>query len=313
MELLLILQIVAGMLVLVAGSGLMINALIHLARYLGIKEYMISFGIIGFATAFPELLIALTSQLEGVPELAYANAIGTAIVAITFIAGIIAIYKRKLSTKSFFQTHNFSHLSLVVVLLIFLSFDGYLSRFDGVILLLSFLYYLWHLYDYKDNLQLRISQSKKHVLLYGLIFTLAFFGVFLAADFSVYNIITLSAETNIPIYIFGLVLLAPLGAVPELIYEMDMVRKKQSTLVYGDLFTSVVINTSLVVGYLAIVQPFRIPVTNAMYFAALFLIIMLMVFNYVARSRDNLNWKEGIILLFAYLLFIISIFFVSLV
>jgi len=125
-------KILAGMLVVTAGSGLLINSIVHIARSFKIKEYLVVFLIIGFAVAIPEFALGYYSSLYGFPEIAFANTIGTAIVSLTLVAGLIALFKKEFSTKSFFQVHDYTHLSLTIVLLILLAMDGVLSTTEGL-------------------------------------------------------------------------------------------------------------------------------------------------------------------------------------
>lgn len=311
MEIFWTIQLLLGMSIITAGSGLLIYSLVHLARELEVKEYIIAFVLIGFATSFPEFLIAINSQLYGAPEIAFGNSIGTAIVSITLISGMFALFNRNFSTKNFFESHDFVHLSLSVLLLVVLSYDGKLSQLDGLLLVAAFFYYLWNLYQYKDKFQIKIKKTKRKPFSLLFVAVLSFFSIFLVADYTVFSLVKLQEFTKLPFFLLTITLLAPLGAVPELVYEFNLLKKKESRLSFGDLFTSVVINTSLIIGIIAIIEPFTIEISNLVTSSILFLVLMLLLFNYFMRSKSSLNWKEGAILIFSYILFIVSAFFIQ--
>src|SRR3989304_8269588 len=110
--LLLALQILAGMLIILPGCGLLIFSLIHIARFLRIKDYLIVFVIIGFATALPELFLGLNAAAQNYSNIALGNAIGTSIAAISLVAGIVAIFNKQFKTSKFFASHDLTHLSI---------------------------------------------------------------------------------------------------------------------------------------------------------------------------------------------------------
>ena len=311
MELFWVVQILAGMLVVSGGTALVVYSLIHLARTSFIKEYIIAFIIIGIATSIPELIVALSAQVMGFPEIAYANAIGTSIVGMTFVAGMIAVFKRKLSTKNFFSSHDFGHLTLSTILLIVLTIDGRLSRFDGIILLAAFFYFLWNLFHYSKSFKLKEKETVRHPLLHVIILFLALFGIYFAAEYAVYAVVELRNLTVLPMFLITVVLLSPLGVIPELIYEFALVHKNRSELALGDLFTNVVVNTTFITGILAVIRPFTVGISNLQYLSSLFLVVILIFFNYAARTKNDLNWKEGLILILAYFMYIVSIFFIQ--
>ncbi|MFQ5493725.1 MAG: sodium:calcium antiporter [Candidatus Dojkabacteria bacterium] len=304
------LQIFIGMLVLVAASGLFVHSLVHIARILQIKEYLIVFLLLGVATALPELFIAASAAKADFPEIALGNALGTSIAAMSFVVGIIAVFGRKIDTKNFFQSRDLMHLSLSVVLLIILASDGVLSRLDGLLLLIVFVYYIWNLYSYKNHFNLKVKDSSKSIYLHLAVFIVSGAALYFAAEYAVSSTILMTQVTALPGFLIAVVLLAPLGIVPELIIELELQKSKLSNLTFGDLFTSVVVNTTLIIGLLAIFNPLVIASPLLLSFSGLVLIIILMLFNFFVRTKESLDWKEGLFLIIVYLFFIVSNFLV---
>lgn len=304
------LTIFAGMLVLVGASGLFVHAVASTGRILKMKEFTVVFVLLGFATVTPELFIGLNAVYAGIPELAFGNAIGTSIASISFIGGMIAVFSHSIKTKNFFHHHDLTSLTIAVVLLFLLASDGYLSRLDGVLMLAAFGYYLINLIDYRKDFKLKIKEPKHTLLVHLLIMLISIIAMHFAAQSIVIAGKDLSAGTNLTPFLIAVALIAPLGAIPELIVEIELVRSKLSNLSFGDLFTSVVVNTTLVVGLLALVNPFTLQVTALTQFSGLFMVVMLLLFNYFVRSKDELNWREGLFLIISYFFFITSMFLV---
>lgn len=310
MEIMSSLTIFAGMLVLVAASGLFVYALTNICRILGFKEYLIVVLFLGFATVLPELFIALNAVSQSAPELAFGNALGTSIASLSFIAGIIAIFSRSFKTNTFFQSKDLVHLTISVVLLIILASDGNLSRVDGVLLLIAFVYYIINILQYKSVLKLKSSEPKHSLLFHLVIIVLCLIAMQLSAQSIVTAGLELSLASALPLFLIATVLIAPLGAVPELIVELELIRSKMSNISFGDLFTSVILNSTLVIGLVAMLSPFTFTFSPIAQFSSLFFVVLLLVFNFFIRSKNELDWKEGLFLLFGYFFYIVSMFIV---
>src|SRR3990172_1691337 len=305
MEALLTLQIFAGMLVLLAASGLFIHSLVHIGRIARIREHMIVFVLVGFAPAFPELFIGINAVILKVQPIALGNAIGTSIASMAFIAGMVAIFSKKFSTRTFFAHHDLTSLSLSTVLLFILASDGELSRIDGALLLIVFGYYLWNLYEQRHEFKIRYPESKKNLFVHLLVLIITAISIYLAAQYVLLSVYFLQSETMISGFLVGIILLAPLGALPELIIEFELIRGKLSSLSFGDLFTSVVVNSTLVIGVVSLLRPFTIESPALVQFSGFFLLILLLLFNVFARTRKQIDWKEGLVLVLGYFVFII--------
>ncbi|KXK26432.1 MAG: putative calcium/sodium:proton antiporter [candidate division WS6 bacterium OLB20] len=305
------LTIFAGMLVLVGASGLFVHAVSSAGRILKLREFSVVFVLLGFATVAPELFIGLNAVHAGIPELAFGNAIGTSIASLSFIGGMIAVFSHSFKTKNFFHHRDLSSLTISVVLLFLLASDGYLSRLDGTVLLIAFAYYLLNLIQYRKAFSLKIKEPKKTLAVHLFIMLVSLLAMHFSSQAIVFAGKDLAVTTGLTPFLIAVALIAPIGAIPELIVELELVRSKLSNLSFGDLFTSVVVNSTLVIGILSAVSPFTVQVTELVQFSVLFMVIILMLFNYFVRSRDELSWQEGLFLVISYFFFITSIFIVS--
>jgi len=296
--------IFSGLLVLIGASGLAVRALYSLGLYLKVKEYLIIFLLLGFATVLPELFIGINGAMQGIPEISFGLAIGTSIVSLTILAGIIAIFSKSFKTNNFFKTKDLSLLSLLVLVLIFLAFDGNLSRIDGIILLGVF--FISIIFIFQNRFQFSTLNKKiqiKKVGLHFFILVISIIAMFLASSSIVSSSIAITNE-GFSIFLLAIAVIAPLSAIPELLVELNIVKNNKTNMSFGDLFTSVIFNLSLVVGLVAFINPFTILITPATYLSLFFLIFSILLFNFFVRSKDALEWYEGVFLLSLYLVYI---------
>jgi len=134
---------------------------------------------------------------------------------------------------------------------------------------------------------------------------LATLSIFFSADYTITSLIDFNSSSKISLFFLTAVILSSIGAIPELIFEMNQIKRNKNYLTYGDLFTSVVVNSSLIIGIIAIINPISFEVNNLVRFSTFFLVLILILFNFLIKSKNKLDWKEGITLVFMYVMFIV--------
>lgn len=135
-----ILWFCAGLVLLAAGSEMLVRAATRLAASLGIPPLVLGLTVVAIGTSMPELAVGLTAAEQGSGGLAVGNITGTNIFNVLVILGISALL-------SPLPMHlRVIRLDLPVMLgaavaMAALAFDGALSRVDGLLLLASALAY----------------------------------------------------------------------------------------------------------------------------------------------------------------------------
>jgi cation:H+ antiporter len=134
--------VIVGFIVLVWGADRFVMGAAALARNLGLPPLLIGLTVVGFGTSAPEILVSLTASLQGAPELAVGNAIGSNIANIGLILGVTALVA-PLLVKSDVLRREYPILLVISVMTFFMLSDGQLNRTDGVVLLLSLVVVLY--------------------------------------------------------------------------------------------------------------------------------------------------------------------------
>ena len=125
-----------GLAALVAGAELLTRGGSALAVRLGISPIIIGLTVVSIGTSAPELAVGIDAALQGNGAIAVGNIAGTNTVNILLILGISAIIE-PLALRM--QTLQIDLPAMIVAALLFwfLSFDGSLSREDGMVLMLA--------------------------------------------------------------------------------------------------------------------------------------------------------------------------------
>src|SRR5574344_1508763 len=88
-----ILMMTVGLVILVKGSDIFVDAASNIGRIFKMSEIMIGLTIVCFGTGLPELVLAVNASLANNSELVIGNIIGTNIFNMCIILGLICLIK----------------------------------------------------------------------------------------------------------------------------------------------------------------------------------------------------------------------------
>lgn len=306
-------------LLLISGK-LIVRSISVLARSFGISEYVLSFVLLAFATSLPELSVGSNAALSGIPELSLGDIIGTNIVNITLVVGMVALVGGTTSIRDYvhFKNNRLYQLTTVLAPLI-LMLDGVLSRTDAVLLLVLFVWSIIRLLDIDDKIlgrkvlrphllphALAVGTSGLRILLYALML-LAGVAILL---FSTHIIITiaesLATMAGISNILIGVLIIATLTSLPELTIGIRSAIRGKGGVTLGDVFGSATINSTLVLGVVALIHPIEVVDTA---FIAVAIVTTIVIFGLVflfLHTKQSLSRGEGCVLIGCFILFAVA-------
>ncbi len=130
---------------LVAGSSLLVNNAVILARDFGVSERVISITMLAIGTSTPELVTSVMAAVQKEPDISVGNIIGSNIFNILSVLGITAIIKPiRLSTVMVNVDILWMMAITVLFAVLLIPFrKPRLSRVDGFILLFVYVVYIY--------------------------------------------------------------------------------------------------------------------------------------------------------------------------
>ena len=139
--------VVVGIAALIWGSNFLIDNASILARRLGASSLLIGLTVVAFGTSAPELAASIASALEGLPDLAMGNVIGsnTANLALVMaVAGLIypLTVDRKLIRRDVIMMLVTSVLIMVVTWDVNGDGLGQITRLEGLMMVALLLGYV---------------------------------------------------------------------------------------------------------------------------------------------------------------------------
>ena len=130
--------VIAGLLLLVSGSQVLLKGAVGIAEHFGISEAVIGLTLVAVGTSLPELSISVIAALRRHADVAIGNILGSNIFNLLGILGVSALLQPLPVHARILQFDQWAMLGTSVVLLAFLYTGKRLNRLEGAILLAGY-------------------------------------------------------------------------------------------------------------------------------------------------------------------------------
>jgi len=300
--------------VLVRSGTILVQVMTLLSRYFRVTEYVFSFILMAFATTLPELFVGITAGFRNLSVISLGNVIGSNLINLSFILGIIAVVSGGLKIESRIAKKDTWISFFIILLPMFLLFDKKISRGEGFLLLLVFGWHVYYLLKSKEVFQRRVHHIKNEITHSGKFFLNILYFVF-AAAFLILSALAIvesakmiAVELYIPLSLISLILIAFGTSLPELVFGMRSAIVKHEGLCLGNLFGAAVVNSTFILGITAIINPIQVEDFRTILIGGIFMIVAVLFANIFIGTKNKLSRKEGLILIGFYLIFLIAEF-----
>ena len=307
------LGILFGVILLSQGGDLLTKSSVDISFKLSIPKIIIGMTVVSFATSAPELIVSLNATLDGLPNFAIGNVLGSNIANIGLVLGIITIIY-PISLKQRFYNTDFPLLIMSTVLFYYVIYtESQISRVEGIILVIAIILILFYLFFYQKNDQSEFSEEldKDKISIFKSFLYILFSGslLWLGSETLIKSSVSVANKLEISERIISITMVAIGTSVPELAASIVASLKKQNDLSIGNLIGSNIFNLLVVIGITSSIIPIngidKSIINNDMLWVVLFSVIIFPL-AYLGK-RNVLTRKKGIILLALYLIFIIPL------
>ena len=142
-----IFYLVIGLAGLIIGSRLVVQNAVNLAIALKISEKIIGLTLVAIGTSIPEIATSLVAAFKRNSDIAVGNIIGSNIFNTFFILGTTALVKPvPIFTKDLVDLGVMVFVTFFLFLSYFLFHRKYLDRWEGIILITTYFFYLIYLF-----------------------------------------------------------------------------------------------------------------------------------------------------------------------
>jgi cation:H+ antiporter len=276
---------------------------------LQIPKIVIGMTVVSFATSAPELIVSIQSAVNGFPDLALGNVIGSNIANLGFVLGITLMIAKIDVQKSFYTTNWPVMMIASLLLFYFLYNDHVISSTEGVILfslLAAFLIYL--LRFQKQAVVDEMPEDDEALSNYktALFLIIGSVGLWGGSELLIEGATQLAKDVGVSERLIGITVVSIGTSIPELAASIIAVLKKEKAISLGNLIGSNVFNILAVLGITSMITPVEVKdmtlLTSDIYWMlGISFSILLWVFM---PKKMRLERKSGIILLLIYIAFL---------
>ena len=304
------LLIAGGLVLLIFGGNWLLKAAVALSLKLDIPKIVIGMTVVSFATSAPELIVSINAALNGFPDIALGNVVGSNIANLGLVLGITLLLGSMEIQKTFYKTDWPVMMIASVLLYFFISNDKQIVFYEGLIMLIILVAFLIYLLKFqsKDAVIDELPEDDKPLPVLHILFFLIIGGVglYFGSELLIKGATSLAEDFGVSDRIIAVTVVSVGTSIPELAASIIAVLKKEKAISLGNLIGSNVFNILAVLGITSMITPIKLIdqglLNNDIFWmlAISFIILPLVFFPKGLR----LNWKDGLILLGSYVVFI---------
>lgn len=269
--------------VLIYGADVIINQSEKIALKFGISEYIIGATLIALGTSLPEMAASVSASFNGKPELAISNIVGSNILNITLVLGVVLIIAKGVNPRRDFFEKDSSWALFPVLIFIAAILGGEISRFIGVTFIILMGAYILFLLRYdKDTLEISDIDNDINTTDFNWFKTISlliigFLMVVYGADYTVDSASKIAKSFGVSDWIIGVILIALGTSMPELIVSITAAIKGKADMAIGNIIGSNMANITIALGAAAVTNPIKLDFTKYTYDISVMLIATLML------------------------------------
>ncbi|UJF21856.1 calcium/sodium antiporter [Shewanella sp. OMA3-2] len=305
-----ILMLCVGLAVLVISADKFVYGASAFARNLGLPPMLIGLTIVAMGSSAPEMFVAATASMEGMNDTAIGNVLGSNIANITLILGITALLGA-ISVSSKTLKREVPLMLAATVLAGYLIHDGFLTRIEGMILVVAFLLvmggFIYQALSNKetDALDDQIDgEIPKDVPTFHAIMWIVVGIVFLplSAGWMVDGAVGIAKIYGLSDLVIGLTIIAVGTSLPELAACIAGVLKKEHDLAIGNIVGSNLFNILAVLAIPGLISPGELDATavNRDFYMVLGTSAALAVLVLSSGAKRQLMRWHGVLLLLTF-------------
>jgi cation:H+ antiporter len=251
-----VLVFLAGVVLVVKGGDLFVDAASWIARAAHIPPFIVGATIVSFATTLPELIVSVMASLEGKNDMAVGNAVGSVTANTGLILAIALIFMTVVAPRARYWRQCVLLIAAAGVLWLG-SLQGTMAAWANVALFVVFVGFMaLNVMDAKDEpgesetVEETSGSVPKHI---GL-FLVGAAMIVLGSELLINGGSSLAEALGVPERVIAVTMVAIGTSLPELVTTLTAIRKKEANLSVGNIIGANIIDLSLILPICSLVS-----------------------------------------------------------
>ena len=304
-----LIYIVSGLVLLVLGGNWLLKSSVGLSLKLNISKIIIGLTVVSIATSAPELIVSVNAALDGFPDLAVGNVVGSNIGNVGFILGVVLLINSIHVNKTFYTIDWPFKIIVSFLLFLFLLLEKNLTRIEGFIMLVLYILFILYLIKNENKVTTNLpddSNKKMSILAILTLLVIGCFSLWAGSELLIKGSISLANNFGVSERVIAISVVSIGTSIPELVSSIIAALKNESDISIGNIIGSNIFNILGVLGITSIIQPIEnideVILNHDIYWMLGFAILLMPLVLFT--KRGGLFFKEGVLLLIAYVVFI---------
>ncbi len=317
-----IFQFVGGLVLLLVGGKLLVDASVDTARRLAVSTLVVGLTLVAWGTSAPEMALNLISAFKGRGDLALGNVVGAKICNLALVLGLCALIKPLVVRERLIAVEIWLAAAKIVVFTSLMLIVGPSRWLAGVMLVSFLIYSVW-------TISSAMSQSRSERLMqsfetdpkpahrddesppmgwgriaigFAVGLVLLSFGGMWASD----GAAALALGLGVPAAVVGVTVVSIGTTLPEMVTGVLALRKGQTDLAMGNAIGSCLFNVGAIFGIVGLIAPVGADVVGPITLPLVYLGLLGLALVPISRTFDKtVSRIEGGILLGTYVVFLI--------
>lgn len=328
------LQLIIGLILLLWGGDMLVNGGVGLAKRFRLSSLVVGMTIVAFGTSAPELIVSVIAAIDGNPEIALGNVIGSNIVNIGLILGFAALILPIPVNKESIR-RDFPMMLIVTLLFWIIGSTGEIGRISGLIgVIIIIAYTIWAIRksraENKEEEKANPEEKIKPLWLSIIYILIAPALLAFGADNLVSGASSIAFSMGVSERVVGVTIVAFGTSLPEFVASVMASIRRQLDISIGNIIGSNLFNICSVIGLTALIKPIEVNYAAFMsdfawmtFFALLLFLMLLPLMGNWRRFKQSgysspkkltglengtLRRWEGLVLIGLYVLYIVKLF-----
>ena len=278
------------------GANVLVSSTQNISEKYDISYFLSSFIFIGLATSSPEIIISILSSLDGKPNIAIGNALGSNIANVALVFALSYLFLTRndllLNKKIDQETYGFIlFLIIISLLMIPLLSDGIFTFTESIVLITVFivlmvLYKNFYYSNDSDNKK-TISHNHKSGFMITLATIIGFTLLLIGTEIFLASGISIAKYFGVTDYVIGLSITAVGTSIPELASSIESARKKNIDFIIGNILGSNIFNFTIVISAAGLISLAQEPLLMSDLIRDMIMILITLICFYIIIKNYN--------------------------
>lgn len=295
-----------GLVLLVKGADEMVSSAVQIALKFKLPSSIIGATFIGFGTSAPELFASTGAALKGDLDLGIGNIVGSNIANSLLVVAVLYLALPKDFSQKI-KLNQISPVWMAILTTVFVSTYVLTNEFPfllGTVLVILVIYVIYKMISTEsvDEGEL-LGEEKNYIWLRGGLSLLAtLYGSQLVVD----NAVAIAELFGVSSLIIGSTIIAIGTSLPEVAGTISAAKMRKPDIVFGNIFGSNLFNIGLVGATAIMISPGEISSVIDYQLFIMYFVSFIVIF--LSRNLIKRNTLLGYLFIFAYILFLVSLF-----